>query len=158
MTTEPHRALRDSLGRFATGIGILTTRDAAGTPVGLTINSFNSVSLDPPLVVFSLDRRLKRLPVFQNTPYFGISLLRADQEAVSNAFAGDADAAFRRFAWREGRTGVPLIDGAIAVFELASYAQHDGGDHVLFLARVLYHEWQPGEPLIYFAGNYRQLA
>ncbi len=158
MLDHASRALRDTLGRFATGIAILTTRDERGTPVGLTINSFNSVSLDPPLVVFSLGCGLRRLPVFQQAQWYGISLLRDDQEAVSVAFATPAGDPFATTVWRDGAHGVPLVVPALAHFELARFAEHDGGDHRLFLARVVRHEWFAGEPLVYFAGRYRRLA
>ena len=157
MLDQASRALRDTLGRFATGIGILTARDRDGAPVGLTINSFNSVSLDPPLVVFSLGLGLRRLSVFQQAQWYGISLLRADQESVSTAFATPGVDAFAATTWRDGAHGVPLIEPALAHFELAPYAEHDGGDHRLFLARVVRHAWFVGEPLVYFAGRYRRL-
>ncbi len=151
------RALRDSLGRFATGIAVLTTLTAEGKAVGVTINSFNSVSLAPPLVLFSLGCQLRLLVAFQRARAFGLSILRADQEHVSRAFAAPDNNPFAAVTTIPGISCVPLIVPALAHFELRPYAEHDGGDHRLFVAEVVRHEWFVGEPLVYFAGQYRQL-
>lgn len=158
MRERDARALRDTLGRFATGIGVLTTLTPEGEPLGLTINSFNSVSLNPPLVVFSLGLQLRRLSAFQQARALGLSILREDQEPVSRAFAGAVPDPFATVKWVTGKTGVPLTTPALAHFELCPYAEHDGGDHRLFVAEVVRHAWFEGAPLLYFAGAYRRLA
>jgi 3-hydroxy-9,10-secoandrosta-1,3,5(10)-triene-9,17-dione monooxygenase reductase component len=157
MSVDATRALRDALGRFATGIAVLTTVGPGGEPVGLTINSFNSVSLQPPLVLFSLGRRLRHLTAFQRARAFGLTILRVDQEHVSRAFAAPDSNPFAAVTTIPGTSSVPLIVPALAHFELRPYAEHDGGDHRLFVAEVVRHEWFDGEPLLYFAGQYRQL-
>jgi flavin reductase (DIM6/NTAB) family NADH-FMN oxidoreductase RutF len=152
------RQLRRTLGQFATGIGVLTTRAPDGTPLGLTINSFNSVSLEPPLVVFSLARRMSLLPWFEEASHFGISLLSAGQRALSDRFAGPAQDRFAGVEWFPGPHGSPLLVGACAHFECRNAIRHNGGDHVLFLAEVCHHAAFAREPLVFFGGTYRELA
>lgn len=152
------RQLRRTLGMFATGIAVLTTRSPEHAPVGLTINSFNSVSLEPPLVVFSLARRLSLLPYFEEASHFGISLLAVEQSALSDRFAGPAQDRFAGVEWFPGPYGSPLLVGACAHFECRNAVRHDGGDHVLFLAEVHHHAAFAREPLVFFGGAYRKLA
>jgi flavin reductase (DIM6/NTAB) family NADH-FMN oxidoreductase RutF len=152
------RQLRRTLGQFATGIAVLTTRAPDGAPLGLTINSFNSVSLEPPLVVFSLARRLSLLPWFEAASHFGISLLSAEQRALSDRFAGPAQDRFAGVEWFPGPFGSPLLVGACAHFECRNAIRHDGGDHLLFLAEVCHHAAFAREPLVFFGGAYRELA
>lgn len=157
-STVDAQQLRRTLGQFATGIAVLTTRAPDGAPLGLTINSFNSVSLEPPLVVFSLARRLSLLPWFEEASHFGISLLAAGQRALSDRFAGPAQDRFAGVEWFPGPFGSPLLVGACAHFECRNAIRHDGGDHLLFLAEVCHHAAYPREPLVFFGGAYRELA
>ena len=151
-------ALRSALGRFATGVTIVTTRDEAGAPIGLTANSFNSVSLDPPLILWSLARKSINLAVFEASSHFAINILAADQRGLSDRFARPVADRFDSVDWREGAGGVPVIEGSLASFECAAHRQLDGGDHVIFLGRVLRFRAAAAEhdkdPLVYYAGKY----
>ena len=149
------RRLRDAFGCFGTGVTLVSALDEAGTPIGLTANSFSSVSLDPPLLLFCIDRRSRRLPVFERADAFGVSVLHAGQEKISIAFAsGGARVAL---PWRV-EEGAPVIADAMAAFACAKHAVHDGGDHLIFVGRVLSLRFDPTQdPLIYFQGRYRSV-
>ncbi|WP_425402956.1 flavin reductase family protein [Hwanghaeella sp.] len=151
-------AFRTALGQFATGVTIVTTRDATGAPIGLTANSFNSVSLDPPLILWSLARKSINLAVFEASPHFAINILAADQKLLSDRFARPVADRFESVDWCEGAGGVPVIEGSLASFECAAHRQLDGGDHVIFLGRVLRFRAAAAEndkePLVYYAGRY----
>lgn len=154
------RSLRACLGRFATGIAVVTTVGRAGEPVGLTINSFASVSLEPPLILFSLDRATSCLADFEAAEHYAVNVLSAGQQALSDTFARvDPALRWRDTAWSAGTaSGAPVLDDVIARFECARHAVHDGGDHRLFLARVIAAaHTETGAPLLYFNGSYRFL-
>ena len=148
------RGFRDALGRFATGVTIVTTLDGAGRPVGLTANSFNSVSLDPPMVLWSLARRSLNLRVFLEAGHFAVNVLAADQRALSDRFARPAGDRFAGVDWEAGTAGVPVLPGTVASFECATDSSIEGGDHVIFLGRVARFRHADREPLIYHAGRY----
>lgn len=148
------RDLRDALGRFATGVTIVTTLDLAGRPIGLTANSFNSVSLDPPIVLWSLARRSLNLRSFLDAGHFAVNVLAADQQALSDRFAKPACDRFAGVDWEAGTAGVPVLPGAVASFECATDNLVEGGDHVIFLGRVARFRHADKEPLIYHAGRY----
>ena len=156
--TPDERAFRDSLGMFATGITVVTARTPDGSPVGLTVNSFNSVSLDPPLIVWSLASHLPSVEVFSQCEYYAINVLAEDQQDLSQRFATRDIDKFAGLKLREGLGGAPLLDGCCAWFECRNTTRHDGGDHVLFLSEVVRHDRNPHAPLIYFGGQYRRLA
>lgn len=157
MTITP-RALRDAAGVFATGVTIVTTRDGAGNPVGFTANSFASVSLDPPLVSFNLARGAHCFPVFAAAPHFAINVLASGQEALSNHFAGRDEEKWRGIPFTEWMTGSPILEGVLASFDCECHARFEGGDHVVFLGKVVRLSWQDGDPLLFFRGAYRELA
>lgn len=148
------RSFRDALGRFATGVTIVTTLDPGGRPVGLTANSFNAVSLDPPMVLWSLSRRSINLQTFVAAGHFAVNVLAADQRALSDRFARPVDDRFAGVAWEAGAAGVPVLAGATASFECATDTRIDGGDHVIFIGRVARFRHADKEPLIYHAGRY----
>jgi len=153
------RVLRSAFGAFATGVAIVTTTDVDGQPVGLTANSFTSVSLDPPLVLFCLDRRSSNLERFRRSAVFGINVLSSHQQEVSSRFVARGEDRFAGIAWELRASGVPVIEGAAASFECERHSICDGGDHLVFLGRVLRFSFQPRrEPLLYFQGRYRQIA
>lgn len=152
--TADVRGLRDALGRFATGVTVVTTLDAAGRPVGLTANSFNSVSLDPPMVLWSLARRSLNLRIFLDAGHFAVNVLAADQRDLSDRFAKPAGDRFAGVDWEAGTAGVPVFPGTVASFECATDSRIDGGDHVIFLGRVARFRHADKEPLIYHAGRY----
>lgn len=152
------RAFRDALGMFATGIAVVATRSERGEPLGLTVNSFNSVSLDPPLIVWSMSRHLASLAAFENCEYYSVNVLAADQQALSQTFASRSDDKFAGLAFDEGLYGVPLLHGCCARFECRNTSRHAGGDHVVFISEVVRFDREAREPLIYFSGAYRSLA
>ena len=157
-TLDP-RALRSALGTFATGITIVTTRDAQGRDWGLTVNSFNSVSLEPPLVLWSLGKRNEAtLAAFREAGHFAVHVLAAEQEALSNLFASPNADRFSAQEITRGAGGVPLLPGCLAVFECRTSAIHAGGDHDIFLGEVLVFTSREGAPLLYHGGRYAKLA
>ena len=157
--SEPFDTLsfRRSLGMFATGVTVVTARTAEGRRIGLTVNSFNSVSLDPPLIVWSLARHLPIAGEFLACSHYAINVLAADQLAVSQRFASREADKFLGIPCREGVTGAPLIDDCCAWFECRNGVRHDGGDHILFLGEVEAFCKGEGLPLLYFGGRYRWL-
>lgn len=152
-------AFRRTLGRFATGVAVVAAEGADGALVGMTMSSFNSVSLDPPLVLFSVARSALSLPVLKSARAFGISVLAGHQQEVSNRFARPLTDKWTDVEIRRGAGGAPLIAGAAAHLECVPHAIHDGGDHEIFVARVLAHTAaDEADPLIFFAGRYHALA
>lgn len=153
------RAFRGALGRFASGIAVVTAQDHDGTLIGLTISSFNSVSLAPPLVLFSLDRRAYSLDVMREARGYGVNLLSRTQRDLSDRFAKAQSDKWRDVAHVVSDLATPLLDGALAHFECRPYAHYDGGDHVIFVAEVLRFSASPTaeEPLVFFNGRYRSL-
>lgn len=151
-------ALRDTFGRFATGITVVTARAANGTPVGLTVNSFSSVSLHPPLILWSMATHLPSLPTFEGCEYYAINVLAHDQRAFSQRFATRDLDKFSGLDCRDGLGGAPLLPDCCAWLECRNTQRHPGGDHVVFISEVVRHETGRGEPLIYFGGRYRLLA
>ena len=146
---------RAALGMFATGVTIVTVRSADGGLVGLTANSFNSVSLDPPLVLWSLARRAGSMPVFTQGSHYAINILAADQKALAQRFATRDIDRFAGVAWSEGAGGAPVLDGAVAVFECANRSRYEEGDHVIFVGEVERCTARPGaQPLIFHGGRY----
>ena len=155
MTAElDTRRFRDAMRRFATGVTIITTRDAEHTPVGLTANSFNSVSLTPPLVLWSLNKHARSLPIFMEAEHYAVSVLCADQMPLAARFASPIDDRFAGVEWHRGPTGVPLFDGCVAWFECASVHRYEGGDHVIFVGEVLNFGHSDKVPLLYAGGTY----
>lgn len=148
------RQFRHALGTFATGVTIVTTRNEAGSDVGLTANSFNSVSLEPPMVLWSLARRSHSLPAFMAAEYFAVHILAADQEPLSNRFAQRSDEKFVGLMTERGHGHVPLLNGCAARFECRTAYRHEGGDHVIFVGEVLTFENFDRPPLVFQGGRY----
>jgi len=155
---QQSRALRDTLGQFATGVTVVTTRDAAGQPVGMTVNSFNSVSLDPALVLWSIDKQSLGYDAFTGQAHFAVHVLKADQQHISNLFAGRGADKFGQVHWQPGRDGVPRLDDCAAYFHCRLAQCIDGGDHTILLGEVLEFRACGGEPLVFHRGRYRALA
>lgn len=149
---------RRTLGMFATGITVITARAADGSLVGLTINSFNSVSLDPPLVVWSLAAGSALRETLEGCEYYAVNVLASDQEAISNAFASRRADRFAGVTWEPGLGGAPLLAGCCAVFEVCNEQRLPGGDHVMFIGRVERCERGERAPLVFFNGRYRNLV
>jgi flavin reductase (DIM6/NTAB) family NADH-FMN oxidoreductase RutF len=151
--------LRNALGSFATGITIVTAVGPQGELLGITANSFNSVSLDPPLVLFSLGRGAYSLKAFQASGAFAINVLREDQEDLSNRFARSLADKWADVPYETWVTGSPILKDAIAAFDCEIHSMYDGGDHVIFVGRVLQLASNAEEnPLLYFRGRYARLG
>jgi flavin reductase (DIM6/NTAB) family NADH-FMN oxidoreductase RutF/DNA-binding MarR family transcriptional regulator len=152
------REYRRALGQFATGVTIVTCRAEDGTPVGMTANSFSSVSLDPPLVLWSLDRRTRSFPHFAAAERFGFSVLSQEQVELSNRFAQHGADKFDGVDWTEGLGGVPLMPEPAATFECRRHAVFDGGDHLVIVGRVerFVRAERPG--LVFHGGRYGAVA
>ncbi len=129
------RDYRDALGRFPTGVALITLM-ADDRALAMTINSFSSVSLDPPLILWSVDHRSSRYEVFRDAPRFAINVLAADQESLSNACARDQNLENSGASWALGEGGAPLIEGCVARFECGLEALHPAGDHDIIVGRV----------------------
>ncbi|MFE1600448.1 flavin reductase family protein [Methylobacterium sp. ID0610] len=157
--TFDQRAFRTALSHFVTGVAVITARGPDGEAIGLTMSSFNSVSLDPPLILFSVDRRARSLPAMQAADGFAVNILSRSQEALSNQFARSLGDKWNAVEHTAGHAEAPLLKGAIAHFECAPYAQHDGGDHVIFLGRVVRFTADGQEqPLVFFRGRYHGVS
>jgi flavin reductase (DIM6/NTAB) family NADH-FMN oxidoreductase RutF len=153
------QAFRTALGCFATGITIVTAVAPAGEPLGVTANSFNSVSLDPPLVLFSLHRAAYSLGAFAEGGHFAVNILREEQRDLSIRFAQAGGDKWSGLDYETWSTGAPIITGCLAAFECRTRALYDGGDHVIFLGQVLrLRATDGGRPLLYFRGRYRTIS
>lgn len=149
------RQYRNALGAFPTGVAIVTTVASNGAFVGLTINSFASVSLVPPLVLWSLNAVSPSLPAFDRAPYFAVNILAEDQVELSRRFASSRLHKFADLEVHAGLGEVPLLAGCAARLECRTYARHGGGDHVLFLGHVERFAYDAGKrPLVFCGGKY----
>ena len=151
--------LRRAFGQFATGVAVIGARASDGTLVGMTVNSFASVSLDPPLVMFCPGKSLTAYAVYAGARHFSASVLSSTQQQVSEHFARKGEKKWAGIAHTLGSAGVPLLDDAIACFECETAARHDAGDHQIVLGRVLALRIAgKGEPLIFHCSRYAHLA
>jgi flavin reductase (DIM6/NTAB) family NADH-FMN oxidoreductase RutF len=150
--------LRGALGAFATGVTIVTCRGAEGQAVGLTVNSFNALSLDPPLVLWSLRLASPSLPAFDAARHFAINVLGEGQVDVSRRFASPVMHKFEDGLWHEGPHRLPVLAGSAAVFECERHSLQTAGDHRLYIGRVLRLQTQPVPPLVYHGGHYHLLG
>jgi flavin reductase (DIM6/NTAB) family NADH-FMN oxidoreductase RutF len=152
------RTLRDAMGCFATGVTIVTAIDAAAMPVGLTANSFTSVSLDPPLLLVCIANTAGTAPVLRDVAHFGVNVLQIGQQPASNRFATKGEDRFANLPWAPGQTGVPLLESSLVSFECESESLHEAGDHFILVGRVVRAQFEPHrDPLLYFRGKYRRL-
>jgi len=155
----PHpQQLRAALGRFATGITVVTCCDAQGRWLGLTVNSFNALSLQPPLVLWSLRHASASLDAFVASPRFAVNVLAENQGALSHRFAALEGDKFSSDAWRLGAHGAPVLKVCAAVFECVMVSHQAAGDHELFIGRVLACTQAELPPLLYNAGHYHRLG
>jgi 3-hydroxy-9,10-secoandrosta-1,3,5(10)-triene-9,17-dione monooxygenase reductase component len=149
------RALRRALGHYTTGVTIVTTRTPAGEHTGVTVNSFTSVSLDPPLVLFCLSTRSSLLAAFEQAEHFAINVLAKGQQALSNRFARPSVNSWDGVNHRCGTQGCALLPDAVATFECARRAMYPGGDHVILVGEVIGFEIVAApEPLAFYLGSY----
>lgn len=150
--------LRTALGRFATGVTIVGCRAADGGSVGLTANSFSALSLQPPLVLWSLRSASPNLPAFLAASHFSVNVLAENQVDLSRRFASPLPDKFAEGLWSEGLGGAPVLAGCAAVFECARVSAQTAGDHVLFIGQVLRVSEAPLTPLVFQSGHYRMLG
>ena len=148
---------RRACGRFATGVTIASVVDAQGSPHGLTVSSFASVSLDPPLILICLGHAVSAIHHFRAATHFGINVLAEDQRALSERFARRGQDRFDGVAWQPGVTGAPLLPGVLAAIECAVHRIVPMGDHDILVGEMVHAHIHHGEPLLYFGGSYRKL-
>ena len=152
------QALRRALGRFATGVTIMSIRDNTGAAFGVTVNSFVSVSLEPPLILWCLRRKASIHEVFQNNDLFAVNILNGEGEELSNRYAASGRIHLDKAGFTLSRRGIALMTPMLANLECQILRRDDGGDHTIILARVLDIHGGPGkDPLIFYEGGYRQL-
>jgi flavin reductase (DIM6/NTAB) family NADH-FMN oxidoreductase RutF len=149
---------RKSCGRYATGIAVATVAGPDGSPHGLTVNSFTSVSCSPPLVLICVDYRCNILPLFRSSSWYGINVLTDRQRDLSVRFSRRDLDRFDGIPWRSSENGVPLIDSCLASLECCVSQTIEAGDHAILIGEVTAAEWGDGEPLVYFGSSYRLLA
>jgi len=156
---EKVREFRNALGTFATGVTIVTTTASDGEPIGLTANSFSSVSLDPPLLLFCLDRESFSFGHFEQTKHFAVNVLGDSQEDVSSHFARPSEDKWRHVSYDMCSVGCPSFAEALAIFECKTHAVHDGGDHIIIVGEVVgFNHRTDGDPLLYYRGRYARIA
>ncbi len=151
------REFRRALGTFPTGVAIVTTVSPDGQPVGLTCNSFSSVSLSPPLILWSLALHSPSLPVFLQAPLFAVNVLCGSQLALSTRFSKPIPNKFEGVTWQPGEGGIPLLAEAAATLECRNEIRHYTGDHVIFIGHVLRFAYNANAPLVFAHGQYRAL-
>jgi len=157
-TGSDKRTLRDALGCFATGVTVVTCLDAGGQPVGLTANSFTSVSLDPPLLLVCIAKQAASAGAMIGASHFAVNVLQTGQQPASIRFATRHEDRFGPNDWSPGEYGAPVLDQSLGVFECAGHAVHDAGDHHMLIGRVVKARFDAGlDPLLYFRGSYRRL-
>lgn len=154
ISQESYRRYRAALAQFATGVAIVTAATPEGCPVGLTVNSFSSVSLDPPLVLWSLANTAQCLPAFCTASHYAVNVLGADQIELSKSFASYRGDRFARIAFRPGAGGAPILPQCIAWFECANHRRYEAGDHTIFIGKVERYEMKSRRPLLFYSGLY----
>jgi flavin reductase (DIM6/NTAB) family NADH-FMN oxidoreductase RutF len=152
------RTLRDALGSFATGVTVVTCLDSDGRPFGLTVNSFTSVSMDPPLLLVCIAKPARCAPALTSASHFAVNVLQTGQQPASIRFSTRDEDRFGATPWSTGETGAPLLMESLGVFECERHAVYDGGDHEILVGHVLRASFDPNsDPLLYFRGRYRRL-
>jgi 3-hydroxy-9,10-secoandrosta-1,3,5(10)-triene-9,17-dione monooxygenase reductase component len=150
---------RRALGSFLTGVTIITTRDHRGELIGNTANSFNSVSLEPPLILWSLGRHAHSMRVYLSCEFFAVNILREGQEELSTRLAKQLISKWEGIDYEIGKTGCPILPSALAVFECKIVHTYVGGDHVIFVGEVIHADYDPaGKPLGFFRGGYSKIG
>ncbi|OLO09330.1 hypothetical protein BTW08_02165 [Salinicola sp. MH3R3-1] len=155
---DEKRVLRNALGAFATGVTIVTTKTLNGSDLGRTANSFSSVSLDPPLILWSLSKTSSSFESFKQAAYFAVHILSADQDSLSGAFASSSANPFDTVAVERGHDGIPLIEQCSARFECKTTYQYEGGDHIIFVGEIIGFQHSATPPLLFHGGRYGRLV
>jgi len=148
---------KQSMRRFVSGVTVVTTA-SGGTRTGITVSAFTSLSLDPPLVLICIDRKAAAHDLIQAAGRFVVNILSAEQESVSNRFASREEDKFAGIAWHEGKIGLPVLDDTLAAVECELHETLPGGDHSIFVGRVVATELSEGAPLLYGLGGYQRIA
>ena len=156
MSLDPD-SFRAVLGRFASGVTVVTARDGGGRDAGMTVSAFCSLSLDPPLVLVCIARDASLHPLLAEGTPVAVNILAAGQEALSRRFSGPDPNRFEGVGFARGRTGVALLDDALAHLECRIVRLHDGGDHSIVVGQVETASVHPDRPLLYYRGGYAQL-
>ncbi len=152
------RTLRDALGCFATGVTVVTCLDEGGKPAGLTVNSFTSVSLDPPLLLVCIHKQAASAGALTGAPCFAVNVLQTGQRPQSITFAARVEDRFGQAPWACGEGGAPILEESLGVFECERFAVYDGGDHHILVGRVVKASFDSSlDPLLFFRGRYRRL-
>ncbi|MBB5868374.1 unspecific monooxygenase [Allocatelliglobosispora scoriae] len=151
---QARTSLRHTLSSYATGVAVVTTVDTGGEPVGLTVNSFTSVSLDPPLVLWCLNRDSASYPAFLAAGGYAVNVLRSSQEGVARRFAGSRPDRFAGLAWRLGHAGQPVLGGALAHLVCRTHRRLTLGDHLVLVGEVIAHGAAGGSPLVFHDHRY----
>ena len=157
LTTIEQHHFRRVCSKYATGITILTVLDSLGAPHGMTVNSFTSVSLSPPLILVCIDRQTPILSHFKPATRFGVNVLHEEQKELSTWFARSGHDRFSGMEWRAGETGVPILPGMLATLECEVTQMVEAGDHVVVIGAALHATWREGQPLVYFNSSYQSL-
>ena len=153
--TDKFRPLKDAFGRFATGVAVAACRKEGGGYAALTVNSFTSVSLAPPLVLWCLETKASSYPAFMAADGYSVNILRADQRALSDRFAHFSPEPVNSDEIEFWETGAPILKQSLAAFDCKIYARHKAGDHVILIGEVVKFDSAEGAPLVYFASNYK---
>lgn len=148
---------RDVMGHLPTGVTVITTKDRRGQPFGLTANAVTSVSLAPPLILICVDQAAQCYPCFDQSRAFVVNFLSEAQEEISRRFATKAANKFDGVMWRSGGLGIPLLDATLGHLECEVIQKFYGGDHAIYLGRVVDGCGEAGQPLLFFGGKYRRL-
>jgi flavin reductase (DIM6/NTAB) family NADH-FMN oxidoreductase RutF len=152
------RDFRNALGSFPTGVTVITAQDSRGTLAGMTASSFNSVSMDPPLILWSITRSATYFSVFDEASHFCVNVLAEDQQDLSNGFAKEGEKPFDGIPCITGLGGAPLFDGCVAQFQCETWAKYDGGDHVIIVGKVIEFDSCDKTPLVFAGGGYKSLT
>ena len=156
-TEAGERELRNALGRFATGVTVVTCAGTSG-PCGITVNSFSSVSLQPPLVLWNIAKVSNSLQAYLDAEHFAINVLAADQEFLSVHFALSDHTLWNGIEYTTSDEGVPILPGTLACFECRTHQVHDCGDHHIVIGEVEHYRYGEGQPLLFFAGDYGRMG
>ena len=150
--------LRQCLGQFATGVTVVTCKDHQGRACGITANSFSSVSLDPPLVLWNIAKASNSLEAYLGAEHYAFHILAADQEALSQHFADTDHTRFDRVSYESSAQDVPILSGCVAVLHCSTRETIDCGDHHIIIGHVDRFDTDGGDPLLFFGGDYRKIA
>lgn len=158
--TIDQREYRNAVGCFATGVTVITTLDPEGDKIGITANSFTSLSLDPPLVLFCVDARINSFEAFESCRHFNVNVLREEQMELSNNFAKSSDDKWDGVEHGYGENGCPVFGGSLAVLECDKHEMYEGGDHLILIGEVtrMNYDGNGGRPLLYYKGTYNKIC